>query len=141
MLTQNKGLVLMLNLSSLSYILLPFLGVLLPLIMWLGNRKKVSDMDQVGRCVLNFQLTWLIVLVGWFLVIIYGQDSMLSALNELVASIGSKLRVQETVILLLYFYNFMFVALNTVLISKQKRLIFFPSLPFFGNIKQDNLKA
>ena len=51
---ENRGLLMMTNFSALSFILLPFLGVVLPVIIWMSNRRTIKDLDRIGRGILNF---------------------------------------------------------------------------------------
>ena len=56
-----------LNLSQLSFIAFPLLGILIPLIIWISKKDKIKDIDQVGKSILNFQISWTLLL---FLLII-----------------------------------------------------------------------
>ena len=51
--TQNSGLLVILHLSVLADILVPFLGIILPLALWLANRSK-PDVDMHGKEVMNW---------------------------------------------------------------------------------------
>jgi len=46
---ENRGLLMMINFSALSFILFPILGVVLPLSIWLSNKKSINDLDKTGR--------------------------------------------------------------------------------------------
>jgi uncharacterized Tic20 family protein len=46
----------------LSFLAFPLFGVLIPLIIWLANRNRVRDVDEVGQAILNFQVSWSLLL-------------------------------------------------------------------------------
>lgn len=61
-----------LNLSALSFWLLPLGGVLVPLVLWLYNRHRVAGVMELGKRILNFQITWSIIVYGFTTVTIIG---------------------------------------------------------------------
>lgn len=61
-----------LNLSALSFWLLPFGGVLVPLVLWLYNRQRVAGVAELGKRILNFQITWAVVVYSFTLITIFG---------------------------------------------------------------------
>jgi len=68
---EDSKALLRLNLAQLSFIIFPFLGILIPLIIWISNKDKIKDMDRVGKSILNFQISWTLLLftlvIGLFL--------------------------------------------------------------------------
>lgn len=133
---ENRGLLLMTNFSALSFILFPFLGIVLPFIIWVSNRRTVKNLDKIGRGILNFQLTWLILLVFWFVVLVFGLVSMFKVGNFDGGTMGHKMMIQELGLLILYLYNFVFVIFNAFRIDRGKELFYFPSIPFLGIKKE-----
>ncbi|WP_165821991.1 helix-turn-helix domain-containing protein [Hymenobacter edaphi] len=64
----------LLNLSALSFLLLPLLNIIIPLRLWRARRHEVEHAQEVGRRVLGFQILWqvsttvtylLLVLAHW----------------------------------------------------------------------------
>lgn len=55
---KNKGYLQLLNLSSICFIIQPFLGIIIPLVMWVLKRGKVKSIDAAGKKLINFQITW-----------------------------------------------------------------------------------
>lgn len=109
-----------LNLSALSFILFPLLGFIVPLVLWVLKRDKSSDAD--GKRLLNFQITWSIVLVIVYALLISqkmfhfgrlgGPESMFIALAAL------------------YIINFILIILNIFLSAGNKKLFYQPAIPF-----------
>tara|TARA_R100001369_G_scaffold2153_2_gene7244 strand:+ start:8661 stop:9002 length:342 start_codon:yes stop_codon:yes gene_type:complete len=53
---------LLFNLSQLGFIAFPLLGILIPFIIWTSKKDKIKDVDQVGKSILNFQISWTLLL-------------------------------------------------------------------------------
>jgi len=51
----------LLNLSGLCFLIIPVLGILVPLIVWILQRDKLEQADETGKKILNFQITWSIL--------------------------------------------------------------------------------
>ena len=127
---ENRGLLMMINFSALSFILFPILGIVLPLIIWLSNKKLINDLDKTGREILNFQMTWLIMLILWFLFISTKLVSLFQS-GSIPSGSSTVISMQAIGLLFLYFYNFGFVIFNAFRIDIDKELFYFPSIPFF----------
>ncbi|WP_033316707.1 helix-turn-helix domain-containing protein [Pontibacter roseus] len=54
----DKGVLLLMHLSVLSYLLLPLGNIIFPLIIWITQKKKVLHVYEQGISLLNFQITW-----------------------------------------------------------------------------------
>lgn len=66
----NPGFLQMMNLASLSFWMVPLGNLFIPLILWVLKRDKVKGVDQLGRRLLNFQLTWSFLLYGYLLLVV-----------------------------------------------------------------------
>jgi|GEM_PF-1648968 len=54
----DPELVQLLNLSALSFLLLPLLNIVVPLWLWRRHRRTTAHVAEVGRRVLGFQVLW-----------------------------------------------------------------------------------
>lgn len=62
--TESNGqLLVLLHLSQLLNLITGFGGLIVPLIIWLTQKDRVTDMDQHGKEVMNFQITMIIAAV------------------------------------------------------------------------------
>lgn len=52
-----------LHLSQLAGYLVPFAGLVLPIVMWVTNRDQFAEVDRHGKNVLNWMLSALIYLI------------------------------------------------------------------------------
>jgi len=57
---QDRQLIVITHLSQLVTLVVGFGSLILPLILWMANKKKVYEMDAHGKNILNFQISLLI---------------------------------------------------------------------------------
>src|SRR5690606_22059074 len=55
---EDKGYLLGMNLSALAFLLIPLFGVVLPIVLWMSRKDKIAGVSELGRKLVNFQLTW-----------------------------------------------------------------------------------
>jgi transcriptional regulator with XRE-family HTH domain len=58
---EDRGFLTCLNLSALSFFAFPLLGVIVPLALWILKKDKIKNTHEVGKRLLNFQISWCIV--------------------------------------------------------------------------------
>ena len=101
---EDSKALLLLNLSQLGFIAFPLLGILIPLIIWTSKKDKIKDIDYVGKSILNFQISWTLLL--FLLVIGLFITSKLELTN--ISFSGILITISA-----LYFLNFIVVISNT----------------------------
>ncbi len=118
-----------LNLSSLGFILFPLLGILIPLILWISKKEKLKHVNQTSKEILNFQITWTIVVILTF---IYFAGSMYYRINQAgdisPAIIMGNSAIKFTVYGFLYLYNFVLIIINTINIGNDRKVKYFPKI-------------
>jgi uncharacterized Tic20 family protein len=57
---KDRQLIVLTHLSQLITLVIGFGSLILPLILWTTNKEKVSQMDEHGKNIINFQLSILI---------------------------------------------------------------------------------
>ncbi|GAA4387049.1 helix-turn-helix domain-containing protein [Hymenobacter koreensis] len=62
----------LLNLSALSFLVLPFLNIVVPLLMWRAHRHDVEHANELGRRVLGFQILWQVGCFFAYLLLVLG---------------------------------------------------------------------
>lgn len=65
---EDKGYLQLLNWSSLSFIINPLLGTIIPLVMWILKRGSVKSVDDAGKKIINFQLTWTLTVYSMIII-------------------------------------------------------------------------
>lgn len=128
---EDKGLLLNLNLSSLSFILFPILGILVPLIIWISKKDKIKDLNYIAKRVLNFQITWTVVLfIGYIILNIFAGYQLRSTGYVSATMVSSHMQILLVFFVIMYLYNLVFIIINTVRINKEKTVKYFPKIPF-----------
>lgn len=129
-LVEDKTFLKILNISALSFLFFPLLGIILPLIFWVMKKDKIKDADFVGKKILNFQITWTIILFTYYLMIVLpvifrfkypfglGDIIMFSAMFPIYISF------------FLYGINILFVVMNEILIFSDKKIFYKPAIRF-----------
>jgi transcriptional regulator with XRE-family HTH domain len=128
---EDRGFLLSLNLSSLSFLPFPLLGILVPLIIWISKKGKIQDVDKLAKEILNFQITWTMVLIfGYFCLIVAMVSKMRIFDNTFSSFLSSGLMINLIFLKIMYVYNFVFVLWNTYRINKGKDTRYFPKFHF-----------
>ena len=124
---EDKTYLSVLNLSALSFMLFPLLGILVPLLLWINKKNVIKDLDAAGKNLINFQITWCLLLgfnylymFGSFLLNVHGEFA-------LEAFFGLKVFVY-----VLYAINFIYIMMNALRSAKARRVIYQPAIPFLN---------
>lgn len=119
---EDKKSLVFLNLSALTFLFFPLLGILVPFIIWTSKKDKIKNINQLGKDLINFQITWtLLLFLIPFLSFLLSKTSLLENLtiSNLFMIVGS-----------MYFLNFFLVLLNTLRINNKKRVRYYPQIKF-----------
>ena len=119
---EDKRYLIFLNLSTLTFLFFPMLGILVPFILWTSRKGKIKNINKLGRDLINFEITWTILL--FFI------PSLLFILSKIGLLESLTLRIILTVIGILYFINLIFILLNTLRISNEKNAMYNPKIKF-----------
>jgi transcriptional regulator with XRE-family HTH domain len=119
---EDKKYLIFLNLSALTFLFFPMLGILVPFILWTSKKDKIKNINKLGKDLINFEITWTILLfLIPFMFILISKTSLLESLS---------FRNIFIVIGVMYFINLIFILLNTVRISNEKDVIYYPQIKF-----------
>lgn len=119
---EDKRYLIFLNLSALTFLFFPILGILVPFILWSSRKDKIKKINKLGRDVINFEITWTILLF-----FIPFSLYLLSKIGFLESLTLSKI---FTVTGFMYFINLIYVLLNTLRISNEKDVMYYPKIKF-----------
>lgn len=119
---EDKRYLTFLNLSALSFLFFPLLGILIPFILWTSRKGKIKNINKLGKDLINFEITWTLLLFFipflWFLI---------SKIGILESFTLSRIFI---IIGVMYFINLIFILLNTLRISNGNDLIYNPKIKF-----------
>lgn len=119
----DKGLVVVLNLSALSFILFPFLGIVVPLAVWAFAKQKTKRSNEAAKQILNFQILWCII-AGCVYALLF---------SNIPIPHPSNLGRPEFILVciaLLYAINFITTVINIALAINAKKTLYQPMLKF-----------
>ncbi|MEQ9404699.1 MAG: DUF4870 domain-containing protein [Cyclobacteriaceae bacterium] len=80
------------------------------------KKDKVKKVDQLGRAILNFQISWMLIFFTLFGVTIIGK-LLLHSWSMLISGL-----------VLLYGYNIILIVVNTILVVKGKNFFYKPAI-------------
>jgi transcriptional regulator with XRE-family HTH domain len=119
---EDKRYLTFLNLSTLTFLFFPMLGILVPFILWTSRKGKIKNINKLGKDLINFEITWTIILFFIpFLLFLISKIGLLEnlTLSKIFIIIGA-----------MYFINLIFILINTVRISNEKDVIYYPQIKF-----------
>lgn len=134
--TEDKGYLALLNLSALIGVFIqPILGIIIPLVMWILKRDKVNLVDNYGKKLISFQITWTLLIYAVLIIATKGSYIPFDFNFFRLLPILSSLEINEDlvyfiILLILYFYNLIFILVNLKRIKNGMKSKYFPAIPF-----------
>ncbi len=126
-LKEDKEYLALLNLSALTFIAHPLFGIFLPLVLWFFKKDKVQNANEVGKNIVNFQITWSIVFYITHLLLLgknfYKIDIFSFPLPSSYLGLG--------IFVLLYLYNIIMIIRNLISTQKDRQAHYIPSISVF----------
>ena len=119
---EDKKYLTYLNLSALTFLFFPLLGVLIPFILWTSKKGKIKNINKLGKDLINFEITWTIML--FFITILLFITSNIGLIEDITLSL------LFMIIGILYFINLISILLNTLRVSNEKEVVYIPHIKF-----------
>lgn len=121
---EDNNFLILFHLSVLSFLIIPLGNIILPTILWLTKRDKIVKLNELGADLLNFQISWTILVFVSFvtsLLVYYDWNSLA----------GKVYMPAIFMILILIVLNIIYSITLGVLISKRNsKRYFFPLINF-----------
>ena len=120
---EDSSILVLLNLSALSYIAFPILGIVVPLAIWLLKKGKVKNLDYTAKKLINFQISWSI-----FLFIIY-----LTVFGSILGNFRFiHIRVESIILMiaLMYIFNGIVIVVNSIRCGNNRSVFYPPAFHF-----------
>jgi transcriptional regulator with XRE-family HTH domain len=127
-LAEDKGFLAVLHLSALSFLLfpgfllLPAMGIFVPLTLWLLKKDKIREVRETGKKILNFQISWFLVVM-----VVFGSQFIAKMLH--IASFLDHVTTFR-ILIALYLFNLITIIVNIVWLGRDKRVTYRPAIPF-----------
>ena len=119
---EDKRYLTFLNLSALTFLFFPLLGILIPFILWTSRKGKIKNINRLGKDLINFEITWTLLL--FFIPFLWFFMSKIGVLESLTLS------TIFIVFGVMYLINLIFILLNTLRISNENDIIYYPKIKF-----------
>jgi transcriptional regulator with XRE-family HTH domain len=121
-----------LNLSALSFVLFPILGIVVPLIIWISRKDKIRNANEIAKSILNFQITWNIV---FFIGLASIMADLFYETKSVIVEGSSFLRhlIWPTIMFLfiiMYLYNVALIIVNSINIYNDRKVFYYPKFRF-----------
>ncbi|WP_066219879.1 helix-turn-helix domain-containing protein [Formosa haliotis] len=131
---EDSGYVKAMNLSALTFLLFPLLGIIVPLIMYVSKKDKIKDVNQVGKHIINFEITWVLVLfLGWIInILLILIDFNTQGKVNVNIIMSGQFRILGFLIFM-YAINIILIIWNTFRIQNNKPLTYKPRIHFIRN--------
>lgn len=123
----NNGYLALMNLSALIFLLiirLPFISFIAPLLLWLYKRDQHKDINEQGKKILNFQITWSIVCALCFLLAIISTvipERMMPFRGGMGLGLPEMLLIGTFIPMI---FNILMIMINTILILTNREMKF-----------------
>lgn len=132
-LTRNRAYEIVMILSTLFSVFYPVIGLVLVVVMWVIKKNEYKNIDNLGRKLISFELTvlilFVIVFIGNALVVL---DYLNTGLEERSISGGRSLKLA----LLSYYFvsglKALLMVMNAIYYRKNARFLFLPRFKFFA---------
>jgi len=119
---EDHNVITMMKLSQFGYIAFPLLGTIIPLLIWVLKKDKVKNVDHVGKKILNFQITWMLLFGLPFILFFIAEFGFFSR-----KALGG-LTIFVTSYICLYIFNGIMIIINTILYIRTRKIKYFPAI-------------
>lgn len=135
--SEDKGFLILLNLAGLGFILHPLLGVVIPLVLWILKKDKIKLVDDSGRKLVAFQLSFSFIIYSLIFIMNEGEvvfdvslENVALALERTFSAENYLIFAGAFLIFILYTCNIILIFINLRRNQKGLKSHYFPSIPF-----------
>ena len=125
---EDKAYLNALNLSALTFLLFPILGIIVPTIMWISKKYKIKGVNKIAKELINFEITWTIVLFA--IPILLNLGILISKGKLSIAIIISSSLIFA---IAMYILNLILILVNTFKIHNEMNVKYYPKISFLKN--------
>jgi transcriptional regulator with XRE-family HTH domain len=122
---EDNSFLVFLNLSALSFFFFPLLGIIVPLAIWFLKKDKIKNLNEMGKSLLNFQISWCMLLFAPYAVFIG------AFIFHWHIGLGmSEIFLFMFLIVFLYGTNTIFIIVNSIRSQQGKKVFYKPAIKF-----------
>lgn len=123
---EDRNYLTLMNISALGFLLFPILGIIIPLAMWMFKKDKLKNVNELGKSILNFQISWTLLLFLYYILVFV---TMFGGVFGISMSVGPFGILSIFIFpLFLYLYNIFIIVFNAVRVYKKKSFRYRPAL-------------
>ena len=120
-----------LNLSALGFLIIPILGILIPLILWISRKDKIRKLNESAKDLLNFQIIWIIGLFIGNIILIMKTAFKMKILGDINAGLITSMLVSITIFTgIMYLFNLTLIIVNSIRINNERTTKYYPKIRF-----------
>tara|TARA_R110002049_G_scaffold65035_1_gene170994 strand:- start:132520 stop:133107 length:588 start_codon:yes stop_codon:yes gene_type:complete len=121
---EDQNYLTVMSMSALGFLFFPLLGIIIPLTMWMFKKDKLKGVNELGKSILNFQISWTLLLFLYYIFMFMGVFR---------GVFGSTIFPRSMMgifipLIILYGYNIIITVLNTVRVYQKKSFKYIPAL-------------
>ena len=129
-LDENRGYLALLNLSSLCFIIFPLIGIIVPLVLWIAQRDKIRYVNETGKKIINFQISFSIFFFIVFGLLIGNMFFRMNILSLFSSTMTGNLLIVYGTFFVMGLYNVILILVNTIRSQRNKPAKYFPAIKF-----------
>lgn len=123
---EDQNYLTLMSLSALGFLFFPLLGIIIPLTMWIFKKDKLKNVNELGKSMLNFQISWTLLLFLYYIFIITGMFG--GSLRGILPNGRFGMLTMFIPLIILYAYNIIITVYNTIRIYNRKSYKYKPAL-------------
>ena len=125
---EDQGYLTLMSASGLGFLFFPLLGIIIPLTLWILKKDKLKGVNELGKSILNFQISWVLLLCCYYIFIISGVLGLGNIFSNILPNWRFGILTFFIPLICLYLYNIIVTIINTVRIYKNKSFRYVPAL-------------
>ena len=134
-LKENRKYLAAVNLSALTFMVFPLLGIIFPVMMWLSSKDHITHLEKTTRKIVNFQITWGIIFICVIIPVIirsltFSRDPFIMLGPDSMIAYTFIFKSGIFLLLLLLLYNIIITIVNCFRALHGKEESYFPSIRF-----------
>ncbi|TVZ07912.1 putative Tic20 family protein [Cellulophaga sp. RHA_52] len=123
---EDQNYLTLMSISALGFLFFPLLGIIIPLTMWIFKKDKVKNVNELGKSMLNFQISWTLLLFLHYIFIL--TRMYVGALSEILPNWNFGIFTMFIPLIILYIFNFIVTVYNTIRVFNKKSFKYIPAL-------------
>lgn len=122
---EDQNYLTLMSLSAIGFLFFPILGIIIPLILWISKKDKLKNVNELGKAILNFQISWTFLLFIYYAFIFI---TILGGFNSLLSNLKMTMYTLYIPLMIMYLYNIVMILFNAIRVYNKKTFKYKPAL-------------